>query len=159
MKRKIMKTTIAISIIAASLLTFTQAIELPSGVEQACAGKAAQMKNIRMSDIRTGRTVRWADASGAVVLKLPDKKEGVCWFSRKGKIEKIIFGKSAGQGQEQACAAEAAGSKNVRMSEVRAPWSTLGPKGKAWVLLTLNGKKMDCLVSASNEVLVVESYR
>ncbi len=154
-----MKRVIIASVMAASLLTFVQAVDLPAGAEQACAGEAAQMKNIRMSDIRTGRTVRWADASGAVVLKLPGKKEGVCWVNRKGEVEKIVFGKSAAPGQEQACAGEAAGIKNVRMSELHAPWSSMGPKGKAWVLLTLKGKKMDCLVSASNEVLVVESYR
>lgn len=154
-----MKKIITASVLAASLLTAAQAVDLPAGAEQACAGEAAQMKNIQMSDIRTGRTVRWADASGAVVLKLPGKREAVCWVNRKGEVQKIVFGKSAGPGQEQACAAEAAGSKNVRMSAVRASWSSLGPEGKAWVLLTLKGKKMDCLVGSDNEVLVVESYR
>ena len=156
-----MKTIITTSMMAAALLmTSVQAEEiLPAGAEQACAGEAANMKNIRMSEIRTGRAVRWADGSGAVILDLPHKKKGVCWVTREGEVTGIYFGMGVGPAQEQACAGEAAGIKDVPMSELRAPWSVKGPEGKAWVLLTHKGKKMDCLVSASNEVLVVESYR
>ena len=155
-----MKTIITTSILAALLMTSVQAEEiLPAGAEQACAAKAADIKNIRMSEIRTGRAVRWADGSGAVILDLPQKKKAACWVTRKGEVTGVFFDMGVGPAQEQACAGEAAGIKDVPMSALRAPWSVKGPKGVAWVLLTLKGKKMDCLVSASGEVLTVESYR
>ena len=154
-----MKKIITASLMAASLITSVQALELPAGAEQACAAQAAEMKNIRMSAIRTGRVARWADGSGAVILKLPNKRKGVCWVTRKGEVSGIFFGTGVGPAQEQACAGEAAGIKDVRMSAIRAPWSVRGPRGSAWVLLTLNGKKMDCLISGSGEVLEVDSYR
>jgi len=154
-----MKTIITASVMAASLITLVQAEALSPGAEQACAAEAAAIKNVKMSAIRTGREVRWADGTGAVVLKLPGKKEGVCWVSAKGEVEQVVFGTGVGPGQEQACASEAAAIKNVRMSALRAPWSVEGPKGSAWVVLTLKGKKMDCHVSGSGEVLEVASYR
>ena len=154
-----MKAIITVAIMAVSLVTFAQAEVLSPAAEQACAAEAAKIKNVKMSAIRIGREVRWADGSGAVVLKLPGKKEGVCWIGAKGEVQQVVFDGDVGPGQEQACAGEAAAIKNVRMSSLRAPWSIKGPKGSAWVLLTLDGKKMDCHVSASGEVLEVASYR
>ena len=154
-----MKKIITTSIITALFITSVQAEALSPGTEQACAAEAAAIKHVKMSAIRTGRSVRWADGTGTVVLNLPGKKEGVCWVSAKGEVAQVVFGKGVGPGQEQTCASEAAAIKKVRMSALRSPWSVEGPMGSAWVLLTLKGKKMDCHVSASGEVLEVISYR
>ncbi|SFZ98411.1 hypothetical protein MNB_SV-5-1033 [hydrothermal vent metagenome] len=154
-----MKTIITASIIAASLISLAQAETLSPAAEQACAAEAAAIKNVKMSEIRTERAVRWADGTGAVVLKLPGKKDGVCWVSAKGEVEQVVFGTGVEPAQEQACASEAAAIKKVRMSAIRAPWSVEGPKGSAWVVLTLKNKKMDCHVSGTAEVLEVASYR
>ena len=154
-----MKKIITASVIVASLITLVEARGLSPRAEQACAAEAAAIKNVRMSAIRTGREVRWVDGSGAIVLRLPGKREGVCWVSARGEVEQVVFGRGVGPGQEQACASEAAAIKHVRMSDLRAPWAVEGPRGSAWVLLTLRGRKIDCHVSGSGEVLEVASDR
>lgn len=154
-----MKTIITVVVMAIAFVTFVQAKGLSPAVEQVCAAEASRIKNLKMSAVRTGREVLWVDGTVAIILQLPDNKQGVCWVNGKGEVEQMTFNIGVTPGQEQVCAAEAAAIRKVRMSALRTDWAAEGPKGSAWVILTLEGETIDCHVNASNEVLEVASNR
>ena len=128
------------------------------GEEQACAGEAAQKRDVRMSAVRVAGKARWANGSSVIRLKV-DGESAACWLNRHGKVRKVVFGEGVGPAVEQACAGEASQIKDVPMRAIRTKWAFEGPKRQAWVRLDVDGHKGDCHVNKHGEVSEVQFWR